>query len=72
MSREVLRDAVIYLPAKVIPATIGVAAIPILTRMLSPEYYGQYVLAMTGLNLILSFAFLGLFPLLFAFMWFME
>ena len=55
MSREVLRDAVIYLPAKVVPALVGVLAIPILTRMLSPEQYGQYLLAMTSLSLIASF-----------------
>lgn len=57
MSREVLRDAVIYLPARVIPALVGVVAIPVLTRLLSPEQYGQYLLAMTTLMLIASFCF---------------
>ena len=57
MSREVLRDAVIYLPARVIPALVWVVAITVLTRLLSPEQYGQYLLAMTTLMLIASFSF---------------
>ncbi len=52
MSREVLRDAIIYLPAKVVPAMVGVLAIPILTRLLTPAQYGEYLLAMTSLTLI--------------------
>lgn len=52
MSREILRDAFFYLPAKVIPALVGVIAIPVLTHLLSPEQYGQYILAMTSLSLI--------------------
>lgn len=55
MSREVLRDAVTYLPAKVVPALVGLLAIPVLTRMLSADQYGQFVLAMTSLMLIASF-----------------
>lgn len=55
MSREVLRDAVTYLPAKVVPALVGLLAIPILTHMLSADQYGQFVLAMTSLMLIASF-----------------
>lgn len=57
MSRELLRDAVIYLPARVVPALVGVMAIPVLTRLLSPEQYGQYLLVMTTLMLIASFCF---------------
>lgn len=52
MSREILRDAFFYLPAKVIPALVGVISIPVLTHFLPPEQYGQYVLAMTSLSLI--------------------
>lgn len=52
MSREILRDAIVYLPARVIPAVAGVLAIPILTRLLAPEAYGHYLLATTSLTLI--------------------
>lgn len=52
MSREVLRDALIYLPAKVIPAAVGVVSIPILTRLLTPSEYGHYLLSLTSLTLI--------------------
>lgn len=55
MSREVIRDALIYLPAKIVPATIGLISIPILTHFLAPEQYGQYLLALTTLTLISSF-----------------
>lgn len=55
MSREVLRDTIIYLPSKVIPGLVGVAAVPILTSLLPPEQYGQYLLAMTTLSLIVAF-----------------
>jgi O-antigen/teichoic acid export membrane protein len=55
MIKEVLRDTLIYLPARVIPALVGVLAILILTRLLSPEQYGQYLLATTTLSLISGF-----------------
>ena len=55
MSREVLRDAIIYLPAKVVPAFVGVLTIPVLTRLLTPEQYGQYLLAMASLTLTAAF-----------------
>lgn len=54
MSREIVRDAIIYLPAKVIPALTGVISIPILTRLLSPEKYGQYLIAISSLTLLSS------------------
>jgi O-antigen/teichoic acid export membrane protein len=52
MSREILRDVFFYLPAKVVPALVGVIAIPVLTHFLSAEQYGKYILAMTSLSLI--------------------
>lgn len=55
MTREVFRDALVYLPAKVVPALAGIAAIPILTNLLSPEIYGQYLFALTVLTLISTF-----------------
>ena len=55
MSKEVLSDFVKYLPAKVVPALVGILAIPVLTRLLPPEQYGQYLLVMTSLILISSF-----------------
>lgn len=55
MSREVLRDAFIYLPSKVVPAAVGLLSIPILTRFLSPESYGKYSLVLTTLLLVSSF-----------------
>lgn len=52
MNRSILRDMVAYLPARVGPALVALLAIPILTRLLSPEAYGSYLLALTSLSLI--------------------
>jgi len=55
MTREVLRDSLIYLPAKVVPALAGIVAIPIFTNLLTPEIYGQYLFFLTVLTLISTF-----------------
>lgn len=55
MTREVLRDAITYLPAKVVPSVAGILAIPILTHLLSPEKYGQYLLVLSSLTFISIF-----------------
>ena len=52
MSRQVVRDTLAFLPAKLVPAAIGFVSIPIYTRLLPVEEYGQYLVAMTGLALI--------------------
>lgn len=56
MNRAVLRDFIAYLPARVVPALIALAGIPIVTRLLSPEDYGEYLLALTTLTLIGAFS----------------
>lgn len=55
MSREVLRDSVVYLPARLIPALVSVISIPIFTRFVPASQYGQYLLIMSTLMLISSF-----------------
>lgn len=52
MSRLIVRDLIAYLPARVIPAVVALAAIPVLTRLLPPEEYGNYLLALTALMLV--------------------
>ncbi len=47
MSRALAREALLYLPAKVVPALVAVLAIPLLTRLMSAEQYGEYSLALT-------------------------
>ena len=52
MSKQILGDVFIYLPAKLLPAIIGILTIPVLTHLLSPVEYGKYVLGATSLSLI--------------------
>lgn len=52
MSRALAREALLYLPAKVVPALVAVVAIPLLTRLMSAEQYGQYSLALTLATII--------------------
>jgi O-antigen/teichoic acid export membrane protein len=49
------RDFFIYLPAKLIPAAVGIAGVAIVTRLFSPEAYGQYalVLATGGILIVI-------------------
>lgn len=45
------KDIIRYLPSKVIPALIGLLAIPIITRLFDPQDYGNYILTMTTIGL---------------------
>ncbi|MEM3627526.1 MAG: flippase [Candidatus Bathyarchaeia archaeon] len=45
-------DFVTYAPSQFIPALIGFISVSILTRLISPEQYGQYVLVMTTVSLL--------------------
>ena len=55
MRGEVLRDLFRFLPAKVVPALVGILSVPVLTHLFPPREYGLYLLAKTSLALILSF-----------------
>ncbi len=52
MSRELFRDYILYLPSKVVPALVGILSIPILSRLLSPEQYGQYALIINTVAIV--------------------
>lgn len=52
MNRLILRDFIAYLPARVIPALAALIGIPILTRLLAPAVYGEYLVVLTTLTLI--------------------
>lgn len=44
MTKEYIKDTVKYLPSKIVPGIIGFLSIYILTRLFSPEDYGDYSL----------------------------
>ena len=47
MIKLLTKDMIKYLPAQIIPALVGIISIPIITRLFSPEEYGNYVLVMS-------------------------
>ena len=47
MIKLLTKDMIRYLPAQIIPALVGIISIPIITRLFSPEEYGNYVLVMS-------------------------
>jgi O-antigen/teichoic acid export membrane protein len=55
--REIAKDLGYYIPARVVPALTGIAAVVIYTRLLTPEQYGLYILAITTISITTSIAF---------------
>ena len=54
MIRETFKDLLRYLPARVIPALVAIAAVPALTRLLPPSEYGRFTLALAASSLFVS------------------
>lgn len=52
--REIVKDLAYYIPARVIPAFTGIAAVVIYTRVLTAEQYGLYTLAITTIAIMAS------------------
>lgn len=55
--KNILRDFIRYLPSKLIPALIGILSVPIFTRLLSLEKYGEFQIFYTSLIIISSIFF---------------
>ncbi|MEM3433399.1 MAG: flippase [Candidatus Methanomethyliaceae archaeon] len=51
-NRRFFIEFVAYAPSQFIPALVGVVSVPILTRLFSPEKYGQYALIMASLSFL--------------------
>lgn len=54
MFRDFVKDFVKYIPAQIIPAVMGLIAIPIITRVLSPEDYGNYVITIATVSVFVT------------------
>ncbi len=52
VTKSLFRDIVDYLPAKVLPAIVGVVALPIITRLLPPADYGNYILVISAISFL--------------------
>lgn len=55
--KEIGKDALWYIPAKVIPVLAGLTGIVIYTRLLNPTEYGTYILVMTTVAMCHTFGF---------------
>lgn len=56
MIKELFKDSAKYLPSMVVPALIGIIAIPIITRLFPPEVYGNYVLVVATVSFLSAIA----------------
>jgi len=52
MTKGFLKDAVKYLPAQIAPGIVGFISIPVITRIFSPQEYGNYSLAMAAVMVL--------------------
>lgn len=55
MFKDFFKDALKYVPAQVVPAIVGFFSIPILTRLFSPQEYGDYSVTMTTVMFLITF-----------------
>ena len=55
--RHILSHAAIYLAARGLPGVIAFLAIPLFSRMLDPEEYGRYALALGAVNVLNALLF---------------
>lgn len=55
--KEIGKDTLYYVPARIIPALVGFLGIAIYTRLLNPHEYGLYVLVMTVVSTVYAFGF---------------
>ena len=55
-----VKDSLVYLPARIVPAIIGIALIRILSTVFTPEDYGYYQIALSTFGLIRVFSMIWL------------
>lgn len=56
MIRELFKDLTKYLPSYIVPAIVGIIAVPVITRLFPPEDYGNYVLVSITVSILSSTA----------------
>ena len=61
MIRELIKDMAKYLPSVIVPAAMGVVAIPIYTRLFPPADFGNYALVIATVSILsnISIGWLG-------------
>jgi O-antigen/teichoic acid export membrane protein len=56
MIKEFVKDMARYIPSYIVPAVVGIIAIPILTNLFQPADYGNFVLVMTTCSILAMFS----------------
>ena len=59
--KRTLKDTLIYAPANVLPAIVGILLIRVLTGVFSPEEYGHYQITLSTFGLIRIFSMIWLY-----------
>jgi O-antigen/teichoic acid export membrane protein len=52
MDEHFIKDMVKYSPAQIVPGIVGFVSIPIITRLFSPQDYGNYSLAIAAVMVL--------------------
>ncbi len=56
MIRELVNDIARYLPSYIVPAIVGIMAVPIITHLFPPQDYGNYILVLTTVSILSTIA----------------
>jgi len=56
MIKDLFKDIGQYFPSKVVPAIVGIIALPIITRLFSPTDYGNYILVIATVSILSTLA----------------
>ena len=56
MIRDLFKDITKYLPSYIVPAIVGIIAIPVITRLFPPTDYGNYVLVLATVSILSAVA----------------
>jgi O-antigen/teichoic acid export membrane protein len=54
--RSPSKDALGYLPAHFVPAIANIGILPVITRLLRPEHYRRYTLALATVSVLTVFS----------------
>jgi len=52
MNRDLIKDLLKYSPSLVVPAIVGILTLPLLTRLFPPGDYGNYILVMSTVSIL--------------------
>lgn len=52
MTKDFVKDLLKYIPSKVVPAMVGLISIPIITRLFSPNDYGNYIFVLSTVTFL--------------------